>query len=147
VVLGAFLGGAAEFFTPKARAIGHALFWGLNLGLFAVAALYLYTQTPKVRAAEPLALKWGPFICVVLGAFLVMLDLTRHCLLDLGLAGEELAMYTDDGDLSTVGMTGVTCTWIGVVLISIGFSWWVNLPNKIAKQWEALTQTPVHDKV
>jgi len=141
VLIGAALGGAAEFFTPKARAIGHALFWGLNFGLFVVTSVYLGMQTPKARAGMAMASKWGPFLCVVIGAMLVMVDLSRHVLLDLGLAGGELAMYTDKGDISMVGRIGITCTWIGVALVASGVAWFADMPNKVAKQWEALTSS------
>lgn len=131
MVLGAVLGGAAEFFTPKARAIGHALFWGLNFGLFVVVSAYMVMKAKQDE--QNLALKWGPFTLVTLGALLVMVDLTRHVVLDLGLAGEELAMYTDKGDLSEVGVIGVVCTWVGVIFVASGIAWFANLPAKVLK--------------
>lgn len=131
MILGVVLGGAAEFFTPKARAIGHAMFWGVNFGLFVVVSNYLLMKAKKDE--ENLAVKWGPFTLVTLGALLVMVDLTRHVLLDLELAGEELAMYNDDGGLTKVGQIGVMCTWIGVTMVATGVMWFANLPAKVLK--------------
>jgi len=111
------------------------MFFGLNLGLFVVMAMYVYMKSAK-KAQDDMVLKWGPLALVVTGALLVMVDLTRHVLLDLDLAGEELAMYAadkDDGSLSTVGVIGVTCTWIGVACIATGIGWFVDLPGKISK--------------
>eukprot|EP00746_Dinoflagellata_sp_MGD_P112745 gnl/MRDRNA2_/MRDRNA2_49874_c0_seq1.p1 gnl/MRDRNA2_/MRDRNA2_49874_c0~~gnl/MRDRNA2_/MRDRNA2_49874_c0_seq1.p1 ORF type:complete len:138 (-),score=27.39 gnl/MRDRNA2_/MRDRNA2_49874_c0_seq1:260-673(-) len=129
------LGGAAEFFTPKARAIGHALFWGLNFGLFVVMCSYVALKTSK-KDEENVCLKWSPFALLFTGALLVMVDLTRHVLLDLELAGEELAMYDDYGDLSLVGKIGVSCTWIGCICVASGIAWYANLPGKIMKMFE-----------
>jgi len=128
------------FFTSKARAIGHALFWGVNFGVFVATMVYLGTQTPKVRALEEPLAKWGPLICVVVGAILIMFDLSRHVFLDLGLAGEEAAMYNDEGGLSPVGQIGVAGTWVGLVFVASGIACFANLPNKLAKGWETLSQ-------
>lgn len=132
MVLGALLGGAAEFFTPKARAFGHALFWGLNFGLFVVMSIYVGLKE-----------KWGPFALVVTGALLVMVDLTRHILLDFEIVGEQGAMYNDNEDgsseLSLIGMVGVVCTWLGILSIGIGLGWFVNLPAKVIEAWKGAT--------
>jgi len=107
----------------------------VNFGLFVATAIYLGSQKESVAA------KWGPFICVVVGAMMVMFDLTRHVLLDLGLAGEEMAMYAnDEGALSPVGLIGVTCTWVGLVFVMSGIAWYANLPSKLAKAWDSITQ-------
>jgi len=130
------LGGAAEFFTPKARAIGHSMFWGLNFGLFVVLAMYIAMKTQKKEEPNFVA-KWGALMLVVAGALLIMVDLTRHVLLDLELAGAELAMYGDDGDLSTVGLTGVMCTWVGLVCTLCGVAAFSDLGTKMQLAWQA----------
>lgn len=133
------LGGAAEFFTPKARAIGHAMFWGLNFGLFVVMSAYIYLKTIK-KEQEDLAMKWAPMALVVTGAMLVMVDLTRHVLLDLELAGAALAMYNDAGGLTVVGIIGVTCTWLGVACVFTGIALFADLPSKVLKAWNSAVE-------
>lgn len=103
----------------------------MNFGLFVVVSMYLVMKAKQDE--QNLAVKWGPFALVTLGALFVMADLTRHVLLDLGLAGEELAMYNDDGGLTTVGTIGQLLTWLGVFMVASGIMWFANLPAKILK--------------
>lgn len=135
------LGGVAELMSPKARAIGHATFWGVNFGLFVCLSMYYWKRTAVAR--KGMELQWAPFTITVLGACLIMVDLTRHVLLDLDLAGAELAMYTDEEgafmDLSTVGLVGFICTWVGWGLLSIGIAWFVDLPGKAAAALASLS--------
>lgn len=104
------------------------MFWGLNFGLFVVTAIYMAMNAKKDQ--ENLAVKYGPLAVSMAGALLIMVDLTRHVLLDLELAGEELAMYSDDGEMTGVGLAGVICTWLGVVLMLSGVAWFANLPSR-----------------
>merc|ERR1719498_873784 len=67
-----------------------------------------------------------------------MMDLTRHVLLDLELAGEGLAMYSDDGEMTGVGLAGVICTWLWVVLMLSGVAWFANLPSSFMPPWSLL---------
>lgn len=128
------LGGVAELISPKARAIGHATFWGLNVGLFSALLAYFWKRTSGGQK------NMAPFTLTLLGALLIMVDLSRHILLDLGLAGAELAMYTEEGELSTVGMVGLVCTWVGMVLLATGISWFADLPGKVAAAIEGLVK-------
>lgn len=86
---------------------------------------------------EPAIIRWGPFMCTALGALMIMVDLTRHVLLDLELAGGELAMYNDSGGLSTVGKVGVILTWSGLALFVSGILWFVEVPSHAQRWWAA----------
>jgi len=125
------LGGVAELVTPKARAIGHALMWGVNFGLFTAAAFFFANKTQTSRKhIEPTINRWGPFALVVLGALMIMCDLTRHVILDLNDGPEWLAMYSETG-LSVVGRTGLILTYGGCACFALGLAWFAD----VFSQW------------
>lgn len=106
----------------------------MNFGIFSTVAMYLALQTPIVRKkVENVALRWTPFILVVIAALMIMVDLTRHVCLDLG--GEAfywMAMYDRNG-LSLVGKTGIVLTWTGVAIFVTAFAWFSGLHKKLEK--------------
>lgn len=91
--------------------------------------------TPVKRGhIEPAAMRWGPFICMVVGGLFIMFDLTRHVVLDFG-GPEELAMYDFTGELSTVGFIGLMLSWIGVFIFATGIMWFAEIPSKLSELW------------
>lgn len=110
----------------------HSLSWGLNIGALGSLAVYVAARTPDDRAASDTLLRWAPFTLIVLGSLMILLDLTRHVLLDHGVGTTLLPMYNDDGSLTLVGQFGVCCTWLGVALLIIGTTWFLDYPEKIA---------------
>mmetsp|Transcript_83839 Transcript_83839/g.219009 ORF Transcript_83839/g.219009 Transcript_83839/m.219009 type:complete len:86 (-) Transcript_83839:89-346(-) len=69
---------------------------------------------------------------------MVLLDLTRHVLLDQNVAPVHLHMYNKDGSLTAVGELGMYCTWCGVVLLVIGTGWFLNYQDKVASLYQSV---------
>lgn len=68
----------------------------------------------------------------LLGAvLLLMIDLTRHILLDAGLLISTLHMFAADGSLTLAGKLGMWSTWIGDAILLGSLIWYV-LPAKKA---------------
>lgn len=95
--------------------------WGLHLGLCGALCVYIHRRTLESRRGPTLQ-RWGPFALVLLGTLFVLLDLTRHVLLDQNIGVAHLPMYSSEG-LSTVGRLGVIFTWVGVALLVLGVGW------------------------
>jgi len=123
--------GMAQLSTVSSRALSHAASFGLNIGMFGALLPQLAGRTAARRGDLPPCRRWAPFCMVVLGAALVMLDLTRHMLLDLGYGDHVLPMYKEDGSLTAVGKAGVVCTWSGVALIFVGVAMLTDIPKKL----------------
>merc|ERR1719379_3007857 len=99
--------------------------------MFGALLPQLAGRTVARRSHLPPGRRWAPFCIVVLGAAMVMLDLTRHMLLDLGIGEHVLPMYKQDASLTAVGKAGVVCTWTGVALIFVGVAMLTDLPKKL----------------
>ncbi|CAK0854189.1 unnamed protein product [Prorocentrum cordatum] len=93
--------------TAKTRAVSHSLSGGLHIGALGALAVYVFARTPGDRASSHPLIRWAPFVVVVLGSLMVLLDLTRHVLLDQNIAPIHLHMYNKDGSLTTVGSAAV----------------------------------------
>jgi len=110
----------------------HHFTFGANLVLFG----YLIWQVGKttVRASR----SWIPFVVIVLGCLLVLVDTSRHILLDHGgvfFEPQVLAMYTPTG-LSSIGRTCQWTTIIGLVLLFVGLASFFQLPAKIYARFQ-----------
>jgi hypothetical protein len=71
---------------------------------------------------------------VVVGSVLIMVDTTRHMLLDHGgviAQPEKIAMYNNDGSLSPVGQFCQRCTVVGLVMLLSGMLWFLDFPKKV----------------
>ncbi|CAK0836058.1 unnamed protein product [Prorocentrum cordatum] len=129
---------AAGVSTAKTRAVSHSLSWGLHIGALGALAVYVFARTPGDRVSSHPLIRWAPFVLVVLGSLMVLLDLTRHVLLDQNIAPVHLHMYNKDGSLTAVGEMGMYCTWCGVVLLVIGTGWFLNYQDKIASLYQSM---------
>lgn len=69
---------------------------------------------------------------------MMLLDLTRHVLLDQNIAPQLLHMYNSDHSLTVVGQLGVICTWVGVGLLVIGTAWFLNYHQKIKRMYNSI---------
>lgn len=78
---------------------------------------------------------------VLLGCVLIMLDPSRHVLLDHGgviCEPQKLAMYADsEGHLTTVGSFCRWCTIVGLGLLTVGVIWVLQLPERLLKAVQA----------
>lgn len=116
----------------------HSLVWGLNIGALGALSVYVAARTPDDRATSVALLRWAPFTLIVLGSLMILLDLTRHVLLDHGVGTTILPMYNDDGSLTFVGHFGVCCTWLGATLLIIGTMWFLYCPGKVASLYRGM---------
>lgn len=78
---------------------------------------------------------------ISLGCMLLMLDPTRHVLLDHGgviCEPQKLAMYADsEGHLSAIGSFCRWCSIYGLGLLIIGVVWVLQLPERFLKAVQA----------
>mmetsp|Transcript_23432 Transcript_23432/g.43143 ORF Transcript_23432/g.43143 Transcript_23432/m.43143 type:complete len:132 (-) Transcript_23432:84-479(-) len=106
------------------RAAAHSLMWGLQAGTLTSLVAYMWVNLPTSRKSNRLLSV--PIMCTLLGTVLVLLDLTRHVILDQGYFGPELRMYSPSGGgLTVVGRCGMVATWLGFVLILVGTLWFL----------------------
>mmetsp|Transcript_21688 Transcript_21688/g.49369 ORF Transcript_21688/g.49369 Transcript_21688/m.49369 type:complete len:114 (+) Transcript_21688:442-783(+) len=99
--------------------------WGFQAGTLTSLLAYMWVNLPMNAMSN----RWlsGPIMCTMLGTILVLMDLTRHVILDQGYFGPELRMYSpSSGNLTVVGCCGVVATWLGFILILIGTLWFLN---------------------
>jgi len=100
--------------------------------------------------------KWGPTYLTVTAGFLIMADLTRHILEDVGAWPERMGYhnwwgageYRDDCSeetmrcLSVVGVLfTIVATYLGFVLLVVGTMWNANIVDKlkqIKEEWRRL---------
>lgn len=82
--------------------------------------------------------RWGALGLVVLGCLLILLDPTRHILLDHGgvfFEEKSLAMYKSDGTLSPAGRSCQVATIAGLLLLFLGLVCHLQLPAKVCGSW------------
>lgn len=113
--------------------------FAFNLAAFSSLLTFVAVKTPAKRRSLPPLKRWGPFIGLTVASLLVMVDLTRHVLLDAHLFVQELHMFNEDGSLTPAGRCGVLATWVGNILLIISLVWYV-LPAHLASFGDAKTK-------
>eukprot|EP00929_Paragymnodinium_shiwhaense_P058192 TRINITY_DN29141_c0_g1_i1.p3 TRINITY_DN29141_c0_g1~~TRINITY_DN29141_c0_g1_i1.p3 ORF type:complete len:135 (+),score=7.72 TRINITY_DN29141_c0_g1_i1:345-749(+) len=111
--------------TGESRVLAHSLSFGLNLSMFTSTLTYMAVKTPLKRGRLPFFLKWGPWFLMLAAMCLVMIDLTRHVVLDAKLGGSALWMYRKGEHLTTTGWIGVVSTWIGMACLFASVLWFM----------------------
>lgn len=97
---------------------------------------YIYRTTPSAKNQVSPAVRWGPFISLALGCFLLIIDPTRHVLLDHGgvfFSIATLAMYDGPDHLSPTGRFCQICSITGIILMIGGVMWHMRIPQTIVK--------------
>mmetsp|Transcript_16896 Transcript_16896/g.36361 ORF Transcript_16896/g.36361 Transcript_16896/m.36361 type:complete len:119 (-) Transcript_16896:29-385(-) len=110
----------------------HHFTWGANIVLFGY--LIRSVVCDKRRRTLTWFGTWAPMIFVVLGCFLSMIDPSRHVLLDhngVFFKVETLAMYNEEGGLSTAGKLCQATTITGMTVMAIGILLFIDLPQKL----------------
>lgn len=125
--------GIHDIAAAKYREAAHSITFGFHLGIFAVLLPQLFSRTLQQRSQMGYFMKWSPFALAGTGALLVMVDLTRHMMLDQGFFEGVFDMYDDNGHLTFVGKIGVACTWLGVIALVIGTSWLTSFSSRLQK--------------
>lgn len=130
-----FLGGAfSHLDTPEYRRLSHTLSFAVNLAAFSAMLMFVALKTPGKRRRLAPTEKWAPFAVLVAASLLIMVDLTRHILLDASVAVGSLHMFNSDGSLTAAGKIGQLSSWVGNVLLFVGLVWYVLPPRACAAQ-------------
>lgn len=111
--------------------MSHHLTWGADVVLFTLVVWYVIERTREKPGSS-----WWPVGFTTAGAFLTMIDPTRHLLLDHGgvfFHPQSIAMYTEDGGLSPVGLACMYSTRIGLTMLLLGIFLFIQIPMKILK--------------
>lgn len=116
------------------REFSHHFTLGADLVVFGWLSWTVAPSSAKVHPESFGLRQWGPFLLVVVGCSMVMLDVLRHLLLDHGgvfFRPEQLAMYDSNGGLSAVGHATQVLTVLGVCLLMSGMMTHMGIPGKI----------------
>lgn len=107
------------------RRLAHTLMFAFNMASFASLLTFVAIKTPGKRGHLGPLECWGPFVGLAVAALSVMVDLTRHILLDAELFIATLHMFNPDGSLTPAGRLGMWSTWIGNGLLLVSMVWYV----------------------
>lgn len=121
-------GAGSSVASDTYREISHHFTLGADIVLFGAMVGYV------ARNSKPG--EWGPFAMLSVGSVLMIVDPLRHVLLDHGgvfFKPESIAMFADDGGLSFAGRTSQLCTVFGLLLLVMGVSWFMNLPQEFQR--------------
>lgn len=95
------------------------------MAAFSAMLTFVAVKTPGKRKPLPAWERWGPWLVLLTAALLLMIDPTRHILLDASMYIHELHMFNPDGSLTPAGRIGQLSTWIGDALLIVGLVWFV----------------------
>mmetsp|Transcript_103400 Transcript_103400/g.267445 ORF Transcript_103400/g.267445 Transcript_103400/m.267445 type:complete len:140 (+) Transcript_103400:258-677(+) len=123
--------------SMASRRLAHTLMFSFNLAAFASLLTFVGVKTPGKRAGLPMFERWGPFLGLLVASLLVMVDLTRHILLDAELFISALHMFNADGSLTAAGRIGMLSTWIGNGLLIVSLIWFVIPVSPRAQEQQA----------
>lgn len=115
--------------TAESRRLSHTLSFAFNLAAFSAMLMFVAIKTPGKRGKLSPMETWAPFATLVVASSLIMVDLTRHILLDGNVAVKTFHMFNPDGSLTPAGKIGQLSTWTGNILLFVGLVWYV-LPAK-----------------
>lgn len=122
-------GAGSSVGSEVAREKSHHFTWGADIVLFSIVIAYIAYNAPKNETR--FVIKWGPLLLTITGCMLMLVDPSRHVLLDHGgvfFKPESLAMFDDAGNLSAAGRFGQLCTISGLICLSSGVAWFMKLP-------------------
>jgi hypothetical protein len=134
--------------------LGHWISFGVTLAM--MIGLSIYIAWGAKRRSGTRWQKWGPTYLTVIAGFLIMADLTRHILEDVGAWPEHMGYhylwgsgeYRDDCPeetmhcLSLMGVLfTIVATYLGFALLVWGTMWNANIIDKlkeIRQEWKRL---------
>lgn len=132
----AFGAGGSVASDGNREAVHHFSF-GADLVLFSGLIWYVARAARRAPATQSWLKKWLPLVFVGLGSFLTILDTARHMCLDHGgviCNPKYLYMYADDeGHLSNTGHICHIATILGMVVLFLGVTMFMQLPEKIGR--------------
>lgn len=113
--------------------LSHTFSWGLSLAAFSSMLTFVGVKTPGKRGHLPPLSRWGPFLALLLGSLLAMVDMTRHIILDARLFIPQLHMYNPDASVTFAGRLGQVSSWLGNAMLFVALIWFV-LPSSRVSQ-------------
>lgn len=119
--------------TDQKREESHHFTVGFDLVMFTGLVGYLVHAT---IASAPNVRRWGCVYVTAVGCVLMMLDPTRHVLLDHGgvIASEDfLKMYSEYPKLSPMGRFCQLSTIIGLLSLILGMLMYLRITDKVQK--------------
>lgn len=122
-------GASSSVGSAAAREKSHHFTWGADIVLFSMVIAYMAYNSPKNE--NRLLIKWGPIVLTITGCMMMLVDPSRHILLDhdgVFFKPESLAMFDDAGNLSAAGRFGQLCTISGLICLISGVAWFMKLP-------------------
>jgi len=137
--------------AAAARSLGHFISFGITGTLMIVVNVYVAYKT-KSRPKKPIWKRFGPLVCTICAAFLIMADLLRHVLQDTNVWPEGpwpgSSQYRPDCHIENVTCLSplgvlftIVFTYSGFILLFIGTMWSANILQKlknIKTQWQKL---------
>jgi len=101
--------------------------------VFGVVICYVgrMASAPSSRSAVSC---WGPLALVILASILLILDPSRHVLLDHGgvfFEEQSLAMYNGQGKLSPIGKFCQRSSITGILMLLAGVVWHMRIPEAL----------------
>lgn len=134
MLLVALFPAASGFETDTNREAFHHLTFGADIVLFGIVIWYMARMASRSQSAQLFTARWGPLIVASLGCALLMMDPTRHVLLDHGgvfFEEKTLAMYQGPGQLSAVGKFCQCASIAGFLLLIGGVVWHMRMPQAL----------------
>lgn len=122
-------GASSSVGSDVAREKSHHFTWGADIVLFSMLIGYMAFNAP--RNENSFLIKRGPLMLTLTGCILMLVDPSRHVLLDhdgVFFKPESLAMFDDAGNLSAAGRFGRSCTISGLICLVSGVAWFMKLP-------------------
>lgn len=130
-------GASSEVASDESREASHHFTVGMNLVLFGWLIWTVAAGSVRGRAGTSCMWQWGPLVLYTLGACFAMLDPIRHVLLDhngVFMDPHRLAMFRDDGTLSTIGKFCQVSTIAGVSTMISAMLWYLDAPSKVYRR-------------
>lgn len=140
--------------TATARTLGHWVSFGVTLAMMIGLAIYIGYSAKRRSGSR--CRKWGPTYLTIAAGFLIMADLTRHILEDVGAWPERMGYHNWFGAgeyrdtcpeetmrcLSVMGVLfTIIATYTGFILLVIGTMWNANIIDKlkdVKAEWKRL---------
>jgi len=133
--------------TSSTRSLGHYVSFGITLGMLIIMSLY--TAYTVKRRTLPHWNKYGPLYLTLFAVPLIMADLLRHVLQDVGAwpspGSNEYRSNCSSENVSCLSVVGIfftiVMTYSGFALLVFGSLWNANICDKlreIREKWKEI---------
>mmetsp|Transcript_87472 Transcript_87472/g.245587 ORF Transcript_87472/g.245587 Transcript_87472/m.245587 type:complete len:136 (-) Transcript_87472:96-503(-) len=128
-------GAGGNMASDANREKSHHFTFGADIVLFTGLTVFMVLKASQKSAGRQ---HWAPALAVALGSVLIMLDPTRHVLLDHGgvwFSESSLSMYSDYPQLSPIGRFCQIATILGLALLMTGVIWFSGIFEKLLRHF------------